>query len=159
MPKRYNYRRNYGSRDKYSIEQQCGTITCQHKNDQGQWVNGPDGIESVVPATTVKGMRKVKHITVQMASTSEPAPICYWCIIYVPEGTTPNVIQATGDSMYEPNQYVMAAGVFDFNAGPLRIHTPLARNLNAGDAIALLVKSTESGASFKYMVRYAITLQ
>lgn len=150
MPRKYNYRRVYTSRDKYSIEQQAGTITA----------NGADGAVSVVPSTTLKGMRKVKHITVQMANTTETTPpVCYWAIVFVPEGTEPNTLAVTGSSMYEPNQYVMSAGVFDFNAGPLRITTPLARNLNAGDQIALVIKTTVLNASFKYMVRYAITLQ
>ena len=44
--------------------------------------------------------------------------------------------------MYEPNQYVMNCGVVDPTAGPIRFYTPLARNLNNGDSIVLVVRHT-----------------
>ena len=44
--------------------------------------------------------------------------------------------------MYEPNQFVMNCGITDTNAGPIRYYSPLARNLNDGDAIYLVVLPT-----------------
>ena len=39
--------------------------------------------------------------------------------------------------MYEPNQFVMNCGVIDPTAGPIRIYSPISRNLNDGDKISL----------------------
>ena len=78
---------------------------------------------------------------------------------------------ATG--MYEPNQFVMNCGIADPTAGPIRFGSPIARNLNEGDAIALVVRHTNSAArsvmgTCRYTnsatrsvmgCRYAITLQ
>ena len=64
--------------------------------------------------------------------------------------------------MYEPNQFVMNCGVIEANAGPIRFYSPIARNLNDGDAIYLLVKNTKPVAdtvNFSSCTRYAITLQ
>ena len=44
---------------------------------------------------------------------------------------------ATPSSMYEPNQFVMNCGVIDPTAGPIRIYSPISRNLNDGDKISL----------------------
>jgi hypothetical protein len=62
--------------------------------------------------------------------------------------------------MYEPNQFVMGCGVVDFSAGPTRISTRLARNLNSGDKIVLIMSNSDLAAAkvFHYVVRYAITL-
>ena len=63
--------------------------------------------------------------------------------------------------MYEPNQFVMNCGIMSSGAGPIRISSPLARNLNDGDAIYLLVRSAQSVGPTEYncVVRYAIILQ
>ena len=62
--------------------------------------------------------------------------------------------------MYEPNQFVMNCGVFDFSGGPLRITSPVSRNLNSGDSIALIMSNPGSAATtISYVVKYAVTLQ
>ena len=68
---------------------------------------------------------------------------------------------ATGaQGMYEPNQFVMNCGVIDPSAGPIRFTSPIARNLNDGDAIYMLVRNTTGGTQqYNCVVRYAITLQ
>ena len=146
-----------GSRDKYSVETRAGSITTD--------VNGDAG-ETIVPATTLQGMRKVKHLTISMADTAGiNSNALFWAIVYVPQGTAANTLTVdSSSSLYEPNQFVMGTGVFDFSAGPLRVHCPLSRNLNSGDSIALIVHcETASGAvdaaTFKFVVKYAITLQ
>ena len=118
----------------------------------------------IVPGTDVEGMRKIKHLTVSVASETNNGAF-YWALVYVPQGTTPgnlavNIITGT-TGMYEPNQFVMNCGVVDPEAGPIRFTSPVSRNLNDGDAIYLLVKNTNVDGPITYnaVVRYAITLQ
>ena len=40
----------------------------------------------VVPATTIEGMRKVKHLTVN-ATVQGESDSFYWALVYVPQGT------------------------------------------------------------------------
>ena len=107
-------------------------------------------------------MRKVKHLTV--TAMQEPGAALYWALVYVPQGTTPSNLQlqtsATSAGMYEPNQFVLNCGITDTNAGPTRFSTPLARNLNDGDAIYLLVRpaGTVEDVVVRAVIRYAITL-
>ena len=65
----------------------------------------------------------------------------FWALVYVPQGTTAGSLNiatagATPSSMYEPNQFVMNCGVIDPTAGPIRIYSPISRNLNDGDKIS-----------------------
>ena len=148
--KRRYYRR--GNRDKYSVEQTAGTVTTNTAGNGGV---------VVVPPATIQGMRKVKHLTITLGSgQSGAASVFYWALVYVPQGTAANTINVDDNSMYEPNQYVMNCGVCDLDAGPQRIGTPLSRNLNSGDNISLIIyNSSGTAVSFRYVVRYAITLQ
>ena len=148
----YKKRRVYStkSRDKYSVEQDCGTMGVNAAGDGGV---------VIVPPTTIQGMRKVKHITISMAMTQTPNVYCFWAIVYVPAGTTPSTIAIDGGAMYEPNQYVMNCGVFDFDGGPLRVSSPVSRNLNSGDSVYLVIKTSANITGFRYVSRYAITLQ
>ena len=65
--------------------------------------------------------------------------------MYVPQGTSVGAINVTTSSAatgtYEPNQFVMNCGIADPTAGPIRPGSPIARNLNDGDAIALVVST------------------
>ena len=64
-----------------------------------------------------------------------------------------------GLEMYEPNQFVMNCGIIDTNAGPIRMSTPLARNLNDGDTIYLIVYPASTNAiNIRGTARYAISL-
>ena len=141
------------NRDKYSVEQQAGTLSVPVGNQ---------AYATVVPDSSIQGMRKVKHLTVTMGDNTTGALCFYWALVYVPQGTNPSALNLTGGvGMYEPNQFVMNCGVADLTAGPARIHSPVSRNLNSGDRIVLIVAntSTETDAAFHYVVRYAITLQ
>jgi len=118
----------------------------------------------VVPPTTVQGMRKVKHIRISLspegtgpegAAQSDVT----WALVYVPEGYNPNNLDGLNEhSLYEPNQFVMAAGHCDPNAGPVRISSPISRNLNSGDYIVLVI-GTMVQQQIRGVVEYAITLQ
>ena len=148
------YKRSYKSspRDKYSVEQRAGEFSLAAEGSQ-------DIV--IVPPSDLQGMRKVKHMTVSLAETLQETYV-FWALVYVPQGTSPGALSVTAgpNSMYEPNQYVLNCGVADFKAGPVRIGTPLSRNLNSGDAIYLLIKNTTGKAPYiGYTVRYAITLQ
>ena len=153
MPKYYRRKYYRGGRDKYSIEHNAFDLVTNTDGDGGQ---------TIVPAATVQGMRKVKHITISMGTAAEAstvANVIYWAIVYVPGGTSPNTLVINGGSLYEPNQYVMGCGVFDFDGGPLRVHCPLSRNLNSGDSIALVCHTNGGQKSYQTVVSYAITLQ
>ena len=142
-------RKYTGKRAKYSVEQDAGTMAVNAAGDGGV---------VIVPPANIQGMRKVKHLEISMAMTQTPNVYCFWAIVYVPAGTTPSTIAVDSGAMYEPNQYVMNCGVFDFDGGPLRIRSPVARNLNSGDSIYLVVKTSSSITGFRYCTRYAITL-
>ena len=154
MPKFYKKRYYRGNRDKYSVEQTAGQLNVPPT--QQAYVQ-------VVPDSSIGGMRKVKHLTVNFASPDIAGTDTtgYWALVYCPQGTNPSQLSLSGSSMYEPNQYVMNCGTFDCNAGPVRFHSPLSRNLNSGDKIYLIVANPNSTAQgvFLYTVRYAVTLQ
>ena len=93
---------------------------------------------------------------------SQHAGPIYWAIVYVPQGTTPGVLNIDSTAvadMYEPNQFVMNCGIVDPTAGPIRFSSPVSRNLNNGDSIALLLRQTSTNTmGVDGTVRYAITL-
>lgn len=156
MPRKFYKKYSRGSRDKYSVEQQAGSLNIP-ANSQA-W-------STVVPDTAIQGMRKIKHLTISLAAdevAGQAGPWSYWCLVYVPQGTAVNTMNLTGTSgMYEPNQFVMNCGVADFSAGPCRISSRLSRNLNSGDKICLIMSNpvADRAAHFEYVVRYAVTLQ
>ena len=149
------------SRSKYSIEQKSFTASYGSTPVGGLYQTNVQLVDSV----TMQGMRKVKHLTLSLTAvttnttdTDGCGPI-YWAIVYVPQGTNVGAL-SLNNSLYEPNQYVMNCGVVDPSAGPIRFSSPVARNLNSGDAIYLVMGSTgTSGApQLSGVVKYAITL-
>lgn len=162
------YRRKVVNRDKYSVEQTVGRTA-----QSGLWavVEAQSEVTQdsrqtsylVVPGMTDQGMRKVKHLTLTFSSTSDE-PV-YYALVFVPSGYSNNPINypANGNSidMYEPNQFIMSTGVLDFSGGPLRIRTPLSRNLNSGDSIQVIfaVRTAASDVFINWTAKYAITLQ
>ena len=152
MPRR-GYKRPRRTKRKYSVQQKAFRFDAA-KDTTSQ-------IE-VVPATTTEGMRKVKNITVSATiGPPEDAPL-YWALVYVPEGTSPGGLSiaataADPTSLYEPNQFVMNCGIADPNAGPIRFWSPLARNLNDGDRIYLLIRHLATVTiPIRTLIRYAI---
>jgi hypothetical protein len=158
MPyRRRAYRRSRGSRDKYSVQQRAFSFTAG--------ASPTTTAQVIVPAATVEGMRKVKHLAINLTPLPEDAGAqIWWALVYVPQGTQPNSIELSGastmKSMYEPNQFVMNCGIVDPTAGPIRFSSPISRNLNDGDAIYLIVRHTLGGGmDIRGTCRYAITLQ
>ena len=152
--KRPYKRARYGKKLKYSVQQKAIAFSASVGNTTQQ---------VIVPATDTEGMRKVKNITVNLSGAGNVIDF-YWALVYVPQGTTPGTLNitaaATAPAMYEPNQFVMNCGIVDANAGPIRFFTPLARNLNDGDTIYLLIRPTGlEPLDLHGVVRYAITLQ
>lgn len=168
------YRRRYVNKDKYSIEQ---TVIQTAPYNQWPTVAGGTLIAPsrqfkvpILPSSDMQGMRKVKHLTFSITNgewtTTETGPLLY-AIVYVPQGYNPQDINYPApDSavpLYDANQYVMSSGALDFGGGPLRIRSPLSRNLNSGDSIYLILAlpqyETEKESLFTIEVKYAITLQ
>ena len=156
MPyRRRAYRRGrYGSRDKYSVHQKAFSFTAQ--------ASPTTTAQLIVPSSATEGMRKVKHLTVNLTPIlDQDGGQIWWALVYVPQGTTAGSIQlattAALSDMYEPNQYVMNCGIVDPTAGPIRFSSPISRNLNNGDAIVLLVRHTLGGnMDIRGTCRYAI---
>ena len=166
------YKRTYHNKDKYSVEQ-----TLFRTQPTSEWTTieaTETTIENyqtqllIVPAGSIQGMRKVKHITFSIAnaptSTTESSQTLTYAIVYVPAGTLAlNLnIPPAGNSrnLYDANQFIMSSGVLDMSAGPCRIHSRLSRNLNSDDEIRIILSSdTQSTAYFQGMVSYAVTLQ
>ena len=153
MPRRYYSRKIYVNRDKYSIEQRAGQLETN--------TSGLANIV-VVPSSSIQGMRKVKHLQISLGgiyAQNTNASVVYYALVYVPAGTEVNEITTDGQSLYEPNQFVMASGILALGTGTNRISTPMSRNLNSGDTIVLVIKSGASGSTYQFLVKYAITLQ
>ena len=168
MPYRRKYYKRTPNKDKYSIEQ-----TIINVPPSEQWTEFPAASPiaasrqwaiSVIPPTELQGTRKVKHFTLSFSSQDINALI-YYSLIFVPAGYEPQRINIpeTGFAApaYDANQFIISQGVLDFTGGPLRIKSPLSRNLNSGDSIYLVFAHT--GAAVQQglfaTVRYAITLQ
>ena len=169
MPRKYRSHRIH--RDKYSIEQ-----TNVNTSAISNWVTVVGSSEdisdskqtnvSVIAPVPYQGKRKVKHLTISMCNvgTSDNIPLIY-SLVYVPQGYTPQPILFPEDGFaqnnYEANQFVMSSGVIDFSAGPCRIKSRLARNLNSGDSIYLILATNTltSSNSILAQVSYAISYQ
>ena len=169
MPRRYR-RRSYRNRDKYSVEQ-----TIIRTPLFSEWELLPDTevlaetrqiAYSIIPPTDLQGMRKVKRFNLTFTSTNDSAGL-YYALVYVPAGYAPQRVQIPQAGIaiqaYDANQFVISQGVLDFSGGPLRIRSPLARNLNSGDSIYLILATPSTGftptSAILASVKYAITLQ
>ena len=149
---KYYYKKKYykGSRDKYSVEQTVFDV---------QTPAGQTTSIDVVGGVNLQGMRKVKHLTI--SAVPHGADGWWWVLMYVPQGmSTPGINITSQQPMVEPNQFVMNCGCLDSEAGPVRISSPVSRNLNSGDKIVLLLYPIGSAITpgISGVVRYAITL-
>ena len=166
MPRKY-YRRVFRKKNKYSHE----TVNIQ-TNNVSDWTVVPATTEftmdsyqfsiPIIRPTDVEGMRKIKNISISFSAGTDL--VLYYYIVYVPQGYEPQAIQVPGASQavvgYSANQFIMGSGVLDFTGGPLRVRSPLSRNLNSGDSISLILASPfTSSNSVMAQISYAITLQ
>ncbi len=105
---------------------------------------------SFITPVSSEGKRKFKMKSISFSSSFGGS--LFYALVYVPEHTDAFKINtwATGNwgSLYSgPSQFVLSAGVLDFDGGPCRIRCSMKRNLNANDTIYLIMASTISGAS------------
>ena len=130
------------------------------------------GMTLVAPAQ-IQGTRKVKNMTLSVASTGNTVPLLC-AIVYVPQGTlasdlTPGPAGLNGASLYEPNQNVIMQFVMNPIGGQGEgsnvqvFRTKLARNLDSGDSIVFVaVPATATAAAnnvtivgtFNYAISY-----
>ena len=119
---------------------------------------------NIVPASSVQGTRTVGNFTITVpVPGNQSLSEIFWALVYIPQGTTANSLFATTSSvegsLYEPNQFVIASGVSDNSAGPIRIHTRMKRNLQSGDAVSLIIGCTQliqSEFPIRALVSYSI---
>ena len=105
---------------------------------------------------TVKNFR----ISIGLDTNSAGVPGVTWALVYVPSGASINSLTATSaSSLYEPSSHVINSGVWDFDAGPLRIYTSMGRVLHPGDYVYLLMRSTGAAVSvvsnYQAVISYA----
>jgi hypothetical protein len=111
----------------------------------------------------------VKNPTLRIVTDSPnpPSPIL-WALVYAPQGFPPALLQlqagATGNvpiSIFEPNQNVIMSGWFNAlgTHDPVTYKSPLARNLDSGDQIVLLLYNPSAQATtigIAFALNYAI---
>ena len=111
------------------------------------------------PQSTPLGpIMKVKNFRINIVFASSVSVL--WALVYVPEGLpignlnyAPSSSADMANSLYEPQQFLIASGLYSSaavnsgaNAGPLRVWSPLARNLNPGDGIFFIWRALENVA-------------
>ena len=117
---------------------------------------------NIVPASVTQGMRTVGNFAITLTAGAEPGHgdsngPAYWALVYVPQGQTTAALNVNdGASFYEPNQYVIACGVNDPTAGPIRIRTRMMRKLNSGDFVSLLLSTASTTALWVGAVSYSV---
>ena len=124
---------------------------------------------TIVNPTDIGGMRKVKNISIQLSYDAElTSPERHenrilWAIVYVPKGSEPGEFNPNNGILYSPPQFIMASGIYDTEqpGNGSRIFTPLSRNLNSGDGIAFVYKTSNPVIENQItaVINYAITLQ
>lgn len=113
----------------------------------------------IIVNTDVQGMRKCKNFSITLQTTSN-IPL-QWALVYVPEGTLDNIPtlglpnNQNAVSLYEPNQNVIMSGVIFAADMPITKRTRLARNLNSGDAIAVVACAVENAQAQAQFALYA----
>lgn len=106
--------------------------------------------KTLVSAAQIQGTRKVKNMTLSISTSQISVPILC-TVIYVPQGTEAGSLSINPSggpnpsSLYEPNQNV----IMQFVLNPVyangegscvqRFKTRLARNLDSGDSIKLVM--------------------
>jgi hypothetical protein len=149
---------------RYSNETVSGTA--------GGAINAGATVGTVLLAPiNAQGVRKLKNPTLRIAMTAPtpPWPIL-WALVYVPEGFPAEALKldyggvnTLPPSLFEPNQNLIMSGVMPSTgtAEPITYRSRLARNLNSGDSISLLVRAISgeediTSVAFVYHLNFAI---
>lgn len=155
MPRRYTRSGRYTRRVKtvkYSNEtyNYAGSYTVNNAAVKNSWQ------ETLISAIDQQGVRKCKNFELSLTGTPfasgdtiAHAPM-FFALVYVPQGTEPSQISIgnpeAAASLYEPNQNVIMSGVWPSDlTAPFVKKTRLARNLNSGDRIVLVMASPPFG--------------
>lgn len=181
MPRR-SYRRPYRSKKyKWSIEYTATRVLVGP-------INNSQDVPIVSPSYE-EGTRCVKNFDIQITSQASLTTgfaqeegvmnernnlVVFWALVYVPHGYDPrdlNLPNYTQDSIterstdfYLANQFVITAGVQSMHNPTFRIRTRMARNLNSGDRIYLVLEPVDNGPQqleqiqmpFNILTKYAI---
>lgn len=156
---RYYRRRYYKPKRKYNIENRVINQTIPTQPENGFYQNQMQ----IVPPSTTEGVRKVTRFTITITEQTTGQiydSTIYWALVYIPEGAVTSSLFPDSTTLFTPSNYVLASGVNDTNAGPIRISSRIQKNLNAGDQIYLLTAAgANSGSTIRYLrglIRYAI---
>lgn len=144
MAFRRRYARRAGRKNKYNIN-----TTTWEDVPSASWSQISGGLyytaKDIVPASTVGGTRKVKRFVINMALPPGSQEIHWWALVYVPEGTTVSRPSLSGEG-YQPSQFVISQGMLTASS-PVRINSPMSRNLNQNDKITLVIWHDFGGAA------------
>jgi len=155
MARYYRRKFNYRKR-KYNIENRPVEFQTPQNPENGYYQNQIQ----IVPPTATEGVRQVARmtitLTVQNGEYAENAPNVFWALVYIPEGAVTSSLFPNATTLFQPSNYVLASGIADGNAGPIRISSRLKKNLNASDQIFLLTAAKSAGWNYEGLVRYAI---
>lgn len=167
----------YSKKNKYQVNNIPFSTQLYASNQpgpQGTSVTPNDGflhcMQQIIPSTTVAGKRKAGKFTISLSLEGKKDSIIYWALVYVTDQVDmPNWVTPTGEQLYKPSSAVLASGMNDTNAGPVRIYSPLFKNLNSADRIFLIMsvapavgdgmtedEEVTAGTTVKGLVRYAI---
>lgn len=144
-------------RVKYSNETFSNAILMSAPASSGALKN--DYFIPVITPSSTSGMRKAKNFTINITCSppideGNPVPIIISAmLVYVPEGTQPMAPDftqiapagnypspATLSTVYKPDQNIIMFKVANItNSGSLTMRNRLARNLNSGDSIGVIV--------------------
>lgn len=175
--------RNYRRTGRYSRRVKTVKFSNETYNAVGTWVNTNPSVKDTLTTTLItaidqQGVRKCKNFELTLAgggwvhndaqSTTTLEPII-WALVYVPQGTTASEISLGSPdgaaSLYEPNQNVIMSGLWPGDlTSPYVKKTRLARNLNSGDKIELVMavpgmntQDTQATKELAVSLNYAIS--
>lgn len=152
MARYYRRKFNYRKR-KYNIENRPLEFETPIATENGYHQNQI----LIVPPTATEGVRQVARMTVTLTCASEEVlSNIYWALVYIPEGAVTSSLFPNATTLFQPSNYVLASGIADSSAGPIRISSRLKKNLNASDQIYLLTACKQQQLTFEGLVRYAI---
>lgn len=163
----YRAPRRYYSRSvkpvKYSNETYNASFTYH-------WAATPGtSMVTMIPSVDSLGMRKVKNFTLSITQsptmnsdyTVTSASSFMYALVYLPDGVQANTLSigsSTAASLYEPNQNVIASGICSSNNGQFRLMSRLARNLNSGDRVVLLLRPTSATGTEGNLTNISVVL-
>lgn len=151
MARYYKRKFNYRKR-KYNIENRPLQFETPIATENGYHQNQIQ----IVPATVTEGVRQVARMTVTLTCAAPDEGNVYWALVYIPEGAVTSSLFPNATTLFQPSNYVLASGIADSSAGPIRISSRLKKNLNANDQIYLLTACRQQQLIFEGLVRYAI---